>query len=271
MTYTPAELDSFKQRVWEFYRENKRQMPWREKHDLYSVLVSEIMLQQTQVSRVMPKFLSFMKSFPSLQALAEAPLADVLIAWQGLGYNRRAKYLHACAQQIVLGGVPDTQKDLETLPGIGANTAGAVMAYVYNQPSVFVETNIRTVILHEFFRDDVAISDAAIRELVTETVDKDNPREWYWAMMDYGSYLKSQKLGSIKRSVHYKKQSTFKGSLRQMRGQIIKELLNGPVSRDILQQQYDDRFDDALLGLIKDGLVEQHESVICLTAHDQQS
>ena len=145
----------FRELVWQKGRELYRDMPWREDTRPYFVLVSELMLQQTQVSRVIPKFKEFIKHFPDERALASASLGDVLKQWQGLGYNRRAKYLHEAARMIVdeFGGeFPKDQKDMQRLPGVGKNTAGAIAAYSFNQPSVFVETNIRTVFIHHFSR-----------------------------------------------------------------------------------------------------------------------
>lgn len=266
------QLETFRQTVWEYYRANKRDMPWRDHHDAYEVIVSEFMLQQTQVSRVIPKFQSFMHSFPTLESLAKAPLADVLVAWQGLGYNRRAKFLHGAAGG--LWSVPEPY-DVATLiqqPGIGPNTAAAIVTYAYNEPVVFIETNIRTVFLHEFFPNDRDITDKVILELVSQTVDRNNPREWYWALMDYGAFLKSQKLGSIARSKQYKKQSTFRGSLREMRGMILRDLTNGPMAQGQFSYVDDDRFMTACAGLLKDGLIERHnDGIICLTAHSQPS
>lgn len=271
MRHTHSKQATFQNTVWKYYHDNKRSMPWRDSHDLYSVLVSELMLQQTQVPRVLVKFQEFTTRFPSFEALAKAPLADVLIAWQGLGYNRRAKFLHNAAKMIVERGEPTTQVELELLPGVGRNTAAAIMAYVYNKQVSFIETNIRTVYIHEFFADHTEVNDAAILALVEQTVDTKNPREWYWALMDYGTYLKSQKKGSIRKSTQYKKQSAFKGSLREMRGMIIRMLQHGPMSIESIAERYDARFLPALEGLVRDGLVEQHESVICLTAHTQES
>lgn len=266
-----TEYVHFQDKVWQYYEQSGRSMPWREKHDLYSVLVSELMLQQTQVQRVVPKFESFMKRFPTLASLAQASLADVLIEWQGLGYNRRAKFLHQAVQHIVEHGEPASLYDLEQLPGVGRNTAAAIMAYVHNEPVAFIETNIRTVYIHEFFPDATEVADSQIVELVMQTVDRKNPREWYWALMDYGTHLKAQRLGSIRKSAHYKRQSTFKGSLREMRGMIVRHLRKGPTDIDVMDEQQDERFIGALEGLIKDGLVERHGSVICLTAHSEQS
>lgn len=220
------------------------------------------MLQQTQVDRVRPKFAEFMSRFPTIQALAAAPLSDVLIAWSGLGYNRRAKFLHQAAQRVVQeydGQLPTTLKELVALPGIGPNTAGALMAYAYNQPVTFIETNIRTVFFHHFFADHTSVSDAELRAVVADMVDEEHPREWYWALMDYGASLKRQGLGVIDKSAHYKKQSPLKGSLREVRGMILKTLSQKPYSLEALQAEMpqDDRFDRALTALLAEGLVVQ--------------
>src|SRR6266550_351214 len=156
MQLTHQQIQQFHEAVWDYYREHKRIMAWRVHPTPYSVLVSELMLQQTQVNRVLPKFQEFMLRFPTVISLADAPLAEVLRVWSGLGYNRRAKFLHAAAQVVVekYGGViPATFTELVTLPGVGKNTAGAVLAYAYNQPVVFIETNIRSVFFHHFFAD----------------------------------------------------------------------------------------------------------------------
>ena len=129
-----------------------RDMPWRQDTRPYYVLVSELMLQQTQVDRVIPKFLAFITQFPDEKVLAGALLADVLKQWQGLGYNRRAKFLYESAKAVVvLGAFPDDEAGLLKLPGVGKNTAGAILAYAYNQPGLFIETNIRAVYIHHFF------------------------------------------------------------------------------------------------------------------------
>lgn len=271
MRIPPVRIADFRSRVWDNYDHQRRAMPWRDDHSFYAVLVSELMLQQTQVTRVIPKFHEFMRRFPTIEILADAPLADVLIAWQGLGYNRRAKYLNEAAKAIVLCGVPQTRDELIALPGIGANTAGAIMAYAYNKPEAFVETNIRTVYLHEFFLGQKSVTDAQIIEYVAATIDRTNPRKWYWALMDYGRYLKAHSLGDISASRHYKKQTPFQGSLRQVRGAILRELTHGPTDTRQLKRHSSEHFDAVRDGLIRDGLIEQHGDIICLTAHSDQS
>lgn len=252
-------------------RELYRDLPWRHDPSPYRVLVSELMLQQTQVERVVPKFEAFIQRFPYVEALARAPLADVLAQWQGLGYNRRAKYLHEAAKEIVrLGAFPDTLDDLIKLPGVGKNTAGAILAYAFNQSVYYIETNIRTVYLHHFFADKSDVSDTEILAKLYETAPFEtvNPREWYSALMDYGTALKKQGLGMNAKSKHYKKQSQFEGSVRQMRGQILRELTKKAQREIDLRITFADdaRFQTALDGLVHDGLIVVTQSDMLLIA-----
>lgn len=260
-------MDEFKNIIWDYYRENARSMPWRDAPTFYNVLVSEIMLQQTQVSRAMPKFNEFIERFPTIEALAGASLADVIEQWVGLGYNRRAKYLHEASKRVVAVGQPKTTADAKELPGIGANTAAAIINYVYNIPTPFVETNIRTVFINYFFPNQQSVTDAQILELVEATMDSEHAREWFWALMDYGAFLKSQGRSALSASKHYKKQAPLKGSNRQMRGWIIKELAETAMPKWDLYKLYgqDKRYSVALNGLIKDGLVAETDGVLHLT------
>lgn len=267
-----ADVDAFCEEVWGFSKKGRRSMPWREDTSFYSVLVSEMMLQQTQVERVKPKYAAFMQRFPSIEKLATAPLSEVIIHWQGLGYNRRAKYLHDSAKFVAAHGVPKTIDELIQLPGIGRNSAGAIVAYVYNQPSLFIETNIRTVYIHRFFHDEEGVDDGQLMELLKRTIDKEHPREWYYALMDYGSYLKKI-VSNNGQSRHYKMQSRLEGSLRQMRGKIVDRLRHGTVDKKSLIDHFDndERVHPALDGLIRDGLVVVRESRVSLTGSDNQS
>lgn len=233
-------------------------MPWREDPTPYKVVVSELMLQQTQVERVVPKFVNFISLFPDFPTLAKAPLSDVLIAWQGLGYNRRAKYLHELAKTVVgLGALPETQDELVKLPGIGTNTAGAILAYAFDQPVVYIETNIRTVYLHHYFADKFDVDDKELLPVIERTLERDEPRAWYSALMDYGAYLKKQGMGRNNASKHYKKQSKFEGSVRQMRGAVLRALATGPLTIDELKKAIDadERFNAALSGLEEEHIV----------------
>lgn len=222
-------LTEFKEFIWHFYHTNKRDFAWRNIDNPYFVLVSEIMLQQTQTHRVVNKYQEFITRFNTLNALATASLHDVLTVWQGLGYYRRARFLHQLAQKVVTeyaGSLPQDPKILQRLPGIGPNTAGSMCAFAFNQPAIFIETNIRTVFLHSFFRDKADITDKELFPLIAATVDQHNPREWYYALMDYGVFLKSHMVNPNRKSAHYTKQSKFKGSDRQIRAQILKLIVN---------------------------------------------
>jgi A/G-specific adenine glycosylase len=217
--------------VWEYFNLHGRHvLPWRKTKNPYRILVSELMLQQTQVERVVPKYKAFIKRFPTLKQVAAASIGDVLRLWQGLGYNRRAKYLHETAQIIVTqyGGVfPRNRKELEALPGVGHYTAGAILAFSYNQPAVLIETNIRQVYLHHFFKNVDRVADAEIVPLIEKTMSVERAREWYWALMDYGSYLKRTQGNITHKSKQYVVQSKFAGSNRQIRGAIVRMLLEG--------------------------------------------
>lgn len=263
MTDTP-EVQELIEATWQHYATAARHdLPWRipsdTGFDAYKIMVSEIMLQQTQVSRVIEKYQQFLTLFPDVQALAAADLGAVLSVWSGLGYNRRAKFLWQAATMVVHeynGVFPITESELVRLPGIGKNTAGAIVAYAYNQPTVFIETNIRTVFIHHCFPDDETVSDAQLVPLIEAAVDHDSPREWYWALMDYGSYLKKT-VGNLSRySKTYTKQSSFHGSRRQVRGQVIAALLAEPLTLTMLRGQIDDeRLPAVLADLSSEGLI----------------
>lgn len=261
---------TFRELIWQKGHELYRDMPWRQDTRPYYVLVSELMLQQTQVDRVVPKFEAFITRFPDEATLAAASLSEVLTLWSGLGYNRRAKYLHEAAKMIMgdCGGVfPATYAGLLKLPGVGPNTAGAIMAYAYNQPVVFIETNVRTVYFTHWFDGRAEVHDRELRAAVEATVDREQPREFYWALMDYGSWLKRQGGGRLTMSRHYKKQAPLKGSVREVRGQLVKRLALGDVPLAELVAAYDGdgRFEPALTGLLADGLVQQSGEQLHLT------
>lgn len=270
MKLNSQQVIAFREIVWEYFRANERSMPWRENPDPYYVLVSELMLQQTQVPRVIPKFEAFIERFPTIASLAQASLADVLGMWSGLGYNRRAKFLYESAKRVVTehdSRIPPTYGELIKLPGIGPNTAGAIMAYAYNKPVVFIETNIRTVFIHHFFHDQAAVSDEELREIADQVVAHENPRGWYWALMDYGTHLKQTIGGRNNQSKHYKKQSPLAGSMREMRGRIIKVLTTTAMSEKSLQQAVgaDERFALALRALALEGMIMRQNAKWCLT------
>jgi A/G-specific adenine glycosylase len=258
----------FSETLWEYYAASGRStLPWRQPEwdrsfDPYKIMVSELMLQQTQVVRVIPKYEAFLQQFPTVAALAGADQGDVLRAWQGLGYNRRAKFLWQAAQAIrALGAFPDSREGLVRLPGIGVNTAGAVLAYAYNQPVLFIETNIRSVYIHHFFPERTDVTDAEILGLLDSTLDRENPREFYWALMDYGSHLKATVGNPNKASKHYAKQSKFQGSRRQLRGQILRLVGAAPQTHEqILRTLPDERTEAVLQELMDEQLVRQTDS-----------
>jgi len=260
----------FNEEVWEKAHQLYRDMPWRNNTEPYYVLVSELMLQQTQVDRVIPKFELFMNTFATIEDLAKASLSDVLSLWSGLGYNRRAKFLHETAKKVIVdfdGTIPDTYDNLVSLPGIGPNTAGAILAYSFNQPVVFIETNVRTVYFHHYFEGQVQVTDKELREIVGKTLDKEHPREWYWGLMDYGSYLKKQGVGRIDKSRHYKKQTVFRGSMREVRGLILKSLAKKDYSLDQLRSELpqDERFDVSIKALVAEGFITRTAELLQLT------
>ena len=220
-----ANARTFRRIIWKHYRAHGRNLPWRNTRNPYRILVSEIMLQQTQVSRVLLYYPTFLKRFPNFRALHRAPMREVLAMWQGLGYNRRALALKKTAEAVISrhgGKLPKDRDALLALPGIGQSTAGAVLAFAYHIPAPFIETNIRRVFIHHFFPRRKKVHDEEILKLVAATVSKINPREWYWALMDYGAYLAGTVENPNKRSAHYTRQSKFEGSNRQLRGKLLK-------------------------------------------------
>jgi A/G-specific adenine glycosylase len=254
---------AFKRVVWVHYKKHGRHdLPWRKTKDPYKILVSEVMLQQTQVGRVIPFYKNFLKKFPTVRALAGAPLSEVLKIWQGLGYNRRAKMLHAAAKEVVTkhkGMFPKTKIELEQLPGIGPYTAGAVAAFAYNQDGIFIETNIRTAVTYHFFPKKKGVTDKQIMRILEQVHPKGKGREWYSALMDYGAHLKKSGVKLNAKSKHYTKQSAFAGSTREARGAILRRLAKGPITRirlaNLLGPSRQTQLNIALEALIKESFV----------------
>ena len=265
-----SKIENFRHDVWDYYKNNGRHtLPWRLTKDPYKILVSEVMLQQTQVSRVIEKYKAFLIRFPNARRLAEAPLSDVLRMWSGLGYNRRAKYLKAAAEVIVRGyggRVPKAAIVLRKIPGVGPYTASAVRIFAFNEPDVLIETNVRTVYIHHFFvdtskpigrhklmRGQNTIHDDDILLLAKQVAEGQDPRTWHWALMDYGVHIKKLHGNPARRSAHYTRQSQFEGSLRQVRGEILRRLTNG--KNEIKGKKWE----KALAGLEKDGLIKNEK------------
>jgi A/G-specific adenine glycosylase len=242
----------------------RHDLPWRTNFDPYSVTVSELMLQQTQVPRVVPKFLQFTERFSDWRTLAQASLSDVLSLWQGLGYNRRAKYLHEMSKVFAASQFPVDIQDLKQHKGIGHNTAAAILTYSYNQRYVFIETNIRTVLIHHFYSDLEMVTDSQLEEtlewLLKLTVDY---RHFYWALMDYGTYLKREQGNNIAKSAHYKKQPQFQGSMRQLRAQLLRLLLIAPQRvQSLLEELNDVRVPAAVASLQREKMIQIVDDVI---------
>jgi len=238
-----ADLRTFVARVVAHGREHYRDLPWRRTRDPYAVLVSEVMLQQTQVPRVVGRYDAWLAEFPTADALAAAPLARVLEEWQGLGYNRRAIALHKAAERIAerfAGTVPTEEAALLSLPGVGPATAAGIRAFALDQPAVYLETNVRAAVLHELFADEDGVPDREIVPLVTAAMMEAgrqgiSPRDWYYALLDYGAHLKRSRPNPSRRSAHHTRQSRFEGSRRQKRAWLLREVLARP---DLPAEEY---------------------------------
>lgn len=255
-------LGVFRNIVWDFYKKNKRDLPWRNTKDPYKILVSEVMLQQTQVASVLPKFKEFVREFPDFSALSKATLKQILGIWKGLGYNRRALYLKEIAGIVVgkyKGVLPKDPKILDSFPGIGEATASAIALFSFDKPLAFIETNIRRVFIHHFFKNKIRIKDKDILPLILSSIDGSNPREWYYALMDYGAMFSKEIKNPNRKSAHYARQSQFEGSVRQVRGKILAELLKlDSLELKLLEDKISARefFDEAVLQLQEEGFIQ---------------
>lgn len=294
-TADKAAIESFVDRLWKFHAQHRRNnMPWRNTKDPYKILLSELMLQQTQVSRVLQKYDEFLINFPNLEAVHRANMADILRVWKGLGYNRRAYFIKKIAYTLASSEqaakntkrkpfvFPNAYEELIKLPGIGQSTGGALVAFAFAEKTgekiPFIETNIRLVFIHEFFIKKKAVDDKEIRaklEQCLAIVQPKDIREFYYALYDYGTHLKAT-LGKTKtvihkQSAHYSKQSAFKGSVREMRARILSEVVkrhssaSGGKSSGIAKKKLQaavapdksdaERFETALQRLIKDNSI----------------
>lgn len=263
-------IQSFKKTVTMYYSHHARSFPWRETRNPYHILVSEYMLQQTQTERVIPKYLSFLSAFPSVESLANAPFAEVISLWQGLGYNRRARYLHSTAKEIhntYNGIIPSATDSLLDLPGIGPYTASAIATFAYNKPTIMIETNIRTSVIYHFFPNRRIVRDSVIRPILAESLDE-NPRDWYYALMDYGAMIKKTYGNFGSRSTSFSKQSMFKGSDREKRGMIIRYLTNHDTMPITIVPQYintdTEHSERIITKLVNDGLITIDDSSLII-------
>ena len=266
-----SSIVKFKKEVWNFYKKNKREFPWRKTHNPYKILVSELMLQQTQANRVVSKFEAFIKRFPDFQRLNQATTAEVLQLWQGLGYNRRALYLKRIAEKVMTeqkGKLQIKPELLQEFPGIGPYTAKAIYVFVKNKPETFLETNIRRVFIHHFLKDRQGVTDKELLPLIKQCLDSQTPREWYYALMDYGAHLTKQISNPNRRSAHYAKQTKFEGSLRQTRGKILKLLIaeKNLHKKELEKKIQSEHFIKALEQLEKEGFIQNEKQKIRLTS-----
>ncbi len=263
---------TFRKTISKYYRASGRNLPWRSTRDPYRILISEIMLQQTQVERVQTFYEKFIKRFPNFHLLANAKKSDVLHAWQGLGYNRRALAVRALAKIVMKrygGELPQGRETLESLPGVGPYTAGAIRAFSWNKPDVFIETNIRRVFIHFFFSIRKGVRDREILPLIEETLNRKNPRAWYFALMDYGAMLgATAKTNPNRRSAHYARQSKFSGSDREIRGKILrlmiahKKIRVESLEKAILRPR--DRIIRAVSMLSREGFLKEKGGIVSL-------
>jgi len=257
------DIELFREKIFEFYRLNGRAFPWRNTTDRYAVMISEIMLQQTQAERVVPRFEAWLQQFPDIEHLASASLREVLILWSGLGYNSRAVRLHRCAAVIMnsFGGIVPSQPDsLKSLPGIGAYTCRSIPVFADNFDTAAVDTNIRRIIIHEFALPE-DISPAQLQQVAETLVPPGRSREWHNALMDYGSLVLTSKKTGIRPLT---RQSKFQGSKRWYRGKLIKELVNtdGMFLEEISEKYASCPWDmnEIITDLIADGLIERQKS-----------
>ena len=265
------DIPDFQRLILDWGRHHRRDMPWRNTRDPYEILVSEVMLQQTQVSRVLPKYEEFLREFPTLEVLADASQSSLLRTWQGLGYWNRALRLRDAARVIVNeyeGKFPRDPATLMTLPGVGSYTAGAVACFAFGSAEPFLDTNIRRVYLFFFFPGEDDVSDSRIMEIARRAVWTEDPREWGYALFDYGA-IELRDRAINRRSRHYSRQSAFEGSFRSFRTQalrhvlaqdgasVLTEELEGFLSQRLATGDHSYTPQDVLDALVNDGLLRR--------------
>lgn len=265
-------IRTFQNIIYSYFNQYGRDFPFRNEINPYNVVISEIMLQQTQTNRVVEKFQQFIRKFPDFQSLANAPLNEVLKVWQGLGYNRRAVALKKIAERVVNefdGILPADIDILKSFPQIGHNTASSIVAFAFNMPTFFIEVNIRRVYIYYFFPGKSSIKDSAIVPIVRRTLDSSNVRKWYYALTDYGVMLKKTHPELNKRSAHYRKQAKFKGSNREVRGKILKLLIasSSLTEVEIFKELKinSKKLKEILNLLIKEGFIKQEKHGFSIT------
>ncbi|MBU0929130.1 MAG: A/G-specific adenine glycosylase [Spirochaetes bacterium] len=264
-----SDAAEFRAAVLDLYAREGRRFPWRETRDPWAIFVSEIMLQQTQTARVEPKYRAWMELFPDAETLAAAELSSVYEAWRGLGYNSRALRLRESARVCASrheGLPPRDESLLLELPGVGRYTARAVLAFAYGRPSAFLETNIRAALLFHFFKGRSKVPDRELEAVAEAVLDNDDPRSWYYALMDYGSWLKKREPNPTRGAAAYSRQSKFEGSLRQARGALLRAVADaGVVDLGLMAAERGldyGRLESAARGLEADGLVRLEDGEV---------
>ncbi len=269
MQLTSQEITAFQKKILEWYEKNQRSLPWRHNRDPYRILISEVMLQQTQVARVIEKYQLWMHSFPTIQELANASTRDVLSHWSGLGYNRRALFLHRLAKELVEtydGKFPESEKVLLSLPGIGKYTARALLCFAFDQQIAVVDTNIKKIILTQFPQAK-DVSEREIEEIAGSLLPEGKAYEWNQALMDYASM-------ELKNIAHPRvaKQKPFQQSDRLYRGEILRILLkNSSLSENDLYREVckkkeveRTRFERILSGMVREDLLKRQGQMIAI-------
>jgi len=264
---SPAQITSFRRKILAFYRKHGRVLPFRETKNPYNIAIAEIMLQQTQVERVIPKYLAWIDRWPDWQKLAEASRQELLTMWSGLGYNRRALYLGDMARAIVerFGGtLPSSPEELRMLPGIGPYTANAILIFAFNFPLITIDTNIRRVLIHEL-ELPVNISRKDLEDVARTILPSRRARDWHNALMDYSRLALPKQIKEIR---PLSRQKPFAGSIRQIRGEIVRRLTKRKrISIDVLVREMERSRVDILTAadnLAKEGMVRVGSTFISL-------
>jgi len=264
--FSENDIVRFRSLIYSYYDDYGRVFPWRETSDPYRILLSELMLQQTQTERVLPKYHLFLEAYPDFHALAEASASDILMLWKGLGYNRRALALLKIAREAVDrwdGGLPDDENQLRSLYMVGPATAAAVLSFAYQKPALYLETNIRRVLLYCFFSNAANVKDGDLYAALDRVLDRTDPKNWYYALMDYGVFLKKMIENPNRRSAHYAKQPAFRNSDREIRGKLLSLFIEkGASSFEEIQRYLDfpeERLKICLDALIKEGFLSVQE------------
>jgi A/G-specific adenine glycosylase len=291
----PPTLTTFRKTLLTWFEANRRDLPWRHTDDPWLILASEVMLQQTQVRRVIPKFEEFCRRWPTPSAMAAATPAEVIAFWSGLGYNRRALNLWKAATVVArdLGGtMPTDEASLLALPGVGAYTAAAVMAFAWNGDAVAIDTNVKRVFSRVFTGGEFAPApeEDALAQLIAKALPRGHARAWHSALMDFGATICTSRSpgcgtcpfvagcrakalaasGAVAGRRLVRPQSKFKGSRRELRGGIIRTLAmaGAPLDADAIRDEVGGAAFDRCLGeLLRDGLVHEARGRYSLPTH----